>query len=150
MALADFLKQLDDLESARGAAFDAAADAAALEAARVEFLGAKQGRLKAVQKGLGGVDTADRPAAGKRFNEVKTRIEAAFQAAAERRAAGGPAGGSGRAAVRSHLARHAAAAGPAAPHHADDRGAEGHHGPARLHGRRRARRSRTSGTTSRR
>jgi phenylalanyl-tRNA synthetase alpha chain len=94
MALADFLKQLDALESDALQAFDAAADAAAWEQARVEFLGAKQGRLKAVQKGLGGVDSADRPAAGKRFNEVKTRIEAAFQAGTERRAGGGPAGGS--------------------------------------------------------
>ena len=87
MALADFLKQLNALESDALQAFEAAADAAALEQARVEFLGAKQGRLKVVQKGLGGVDSADRPAAGKRFNEVKTRIEAAFQAGSERRAA---------------------------------------------------------------
>ncbi len=65
-------------------AFGAAGDAAALEAARVEFIGAKSGRLKAVQKGLGKVDKADRPAAGKRFNEVKQAIEAAHQAAAER------------------------------------------------------------------
>jgi phenylalanyl-tRNA synthetase alpha chain len=91
MALAEFLTQLDDLESAAVQAFEAAGDAATLEAARVEFLGAKQGRLKAVQKGLGGVAAAERPAAGKRFNEVKTRIETAFQAAGERVASGGPA-----------------------------------------------------------
>jgi phenylalanyl-tRNA synthetase alpha chain len=91
MALADFLTQLDDLESAAVRAFEAAGDAATLEAARIEFLGAKQGRLKAVQKGLGGVAAADRPAAGKRFNEVKSRIESAFQAGGERLASGGQA-----------------------------------------------------------
>jgi phenylalanyl-tRNA synthetase alpha chain len=88
MALADFLQQLDDLEAAAVRVFESAHEAAALEAVRVEFLGAKQGRLKAVQKGLGGVAAADRPAAGKRFNEVKNRIESAFQAAGERVAAG--------------------------------------------------------------
>jgi phenylalanyl-tRNA synthetase alpha chain len=40
--------------------------------------------LKGVQKGLGAVPGADKPVAGKRFNEVKTAIEAAFAAAQER------------------------------------------------------------------
>jgi phenylalanyl-tRNA synthetase alpha chain len=52
-------------------------DAAALEAARVEFVGAKKGRLKALQKLMGQVDPAERPAAGKRFNEVKSQLDAA-------------------------------------------------------------------------
>ena len=46
--------------------------------------GAKSGRLKAVQKGLGSVDKADKPAAGKRFNEVKQSIEAAYETATAR------------------------------------------------------------------
>jgi phenylalanyl-tRNA synthetase alpha chain len=92
MALADFLTELDSLLDDATAAFGAAADDAALEAARVQFLGAKSGRLKAVQKGLGTVDKDDRPAAGKRFNEVKQAIEAAQQIAVERLAtATGPA-----------------------------------------------------------
>ena len=37
-----------------------------------------------MQKGLGQVDKADKPAAGKRFNEVKQQIEAALLAATER------------------------------------------------------------------
>ena len=90
MALADFLKQLDELEAAAVQAFDFAVATAALEAVRVEFVGAKQGRIKTVQKALGSVDSADRPAAGKRFNEVKNRIDAAFKAAGERLAAGVP------------------------------------------------------------
>lgn len=82
--MADFLRELDELNAAAGTAFAAAGDAAALEAARVEFLGAKNGRLKTAQQGLGQVDKADKPAVGKRFNEVKTAIEAAFKTAQER------------------------------------------------------------------
>ena len=94
MALAEFIIQLDSLQAAAEAAFAVAADAAALEAARVEFLGAKSGRLKGVQKELGSVPPADKPAAGKRFNEVKTAIEAAQAVAQERIAAGAAGAGS--------------------------------------------------------
>ena len=92
MALADFLADLDELVAQAAAAFESAADGEALEAARIEFLGAKSGRLKNVQKGLGTVDKADKPAAGKRFNEVKKLIEAALDAAVERLAGGDTAG----------------------------------------------------------
>jgi phenylalanyl-tRNA synthetase alpha chain len=87
MALDQFVAQLDSLVTEASAAFSAAADAAALEAARVEFLGAAKGRLKNVQKGLSAVPKEDKPAAGKRFNEVKTAVEAAFAAAQERQSA---------------------------------------------------------------
>lgn len=93
MALADFLQQLDQLAVEAASAFEAVGDADALEAARVEFVGAKSGRLKAAQKGMGSVGKDDRPAAGKRFNEVKTRVETALQAATERIAAGGARSG---------------------------------------------------------
>ncbi len=88
MALGDFLQQLDGLASDAEAAFTAAADTEQLEAARVEFLGAKSGRLKATQKQMGAVDKTDKPAAGKRLNETKQRVDAAFQAAQQRVAAG--------------------------------------------------------------
>jgi len=81
VALAQFLAELDDLLAGAKTAFDKAADAAALEAARIEFLGAKSGRLKSAQKSLGAIDQADKPIAGKRFNEVKREIDAAFEAA---------------------------------------------------------------------
>jgi phenylalanyl-tRNA synthetase alpha chain len=81
VALADFLIELDDLLTSAMTAFGEAADATALEAARIEFLGAKSGRLRAVQKCLGTIDKADKPAAGKRFNEVKQEIDTAFEAA---------------------------------------------------------------------
>ncbi len=89
MNLAQFLAELDALIAEAEQAFTAAGDAAALEAARIDFLGAAKGRLKSTQKGLGAVAKEDKPAAGKRFNEVKTAIEAAFTAAQEKLAAGG-------------------------------------------------------------
>jgi phenylalanyl-tRNA synthetase alpha chain len=89
MNLGQFLAELDGLLAEAEAAFGAAADSTALEAARIDFLGAAKGRLKTAQKGLGAVAKVDKPAAGKRFNEVKTAIEAAFTAAQERLAAGG-------------------------------------------------------------
>ena len=88
MALADFLASLDALAQRAEDAFASAGLADALEAARIEFLGAKSGHLRQVQKGLGQVDKSDKPVAGKRFNEVKTLIENAFEEA-QRRLAGG-------------------------------------------------------------
>ena len=126
MALADYLAELDLLAHKATAAFAAAGDAAALEEARIEYL-AKNGRIKAVQKGLGSVDKSDRPAAGKRFNEVKQAIEAAYELAG--RAAG--QGVARRPMPGSSTPRPAHDSGwPAAPDDADDRGAEGDHGPA--------------------
>jgi phenylalanyl-tRNA synthetase alpha chain len=90
MALSEFVAELDSLAVAAQAAFDAAANQAAIEAARVEFLGAKSGRLKTAQKGLGSVAGPDKPAAGKRFNEVKQLLEAGL-AAAQARLADAPA-----------------------------------------------------------
>jgi phenylalanyl-tRNA synthetase alpha chain len=84
MAIVEFLADLDALEADARAAFVGAGDAAALEATRIEFLGAKAGRVKDAQQGLGKVDKADKPVAGKRFNEVKQAVEAAFAAAQER------------------------------------------------------------------
>ncbi len=88
MALAEFLLELEALTNEATAAFEAAGDAGALEAARIEFLGAKKGRLKMLQKGLGQVQKADKPVAGKTFNETKMVIEAARKAAQRRLAAG--------------------------------------------------------------
>jgi phenylalanyl-tRNA synthetase alpha chain len=90
MALSRFLAELDELAQEARGALGAVQDADALEAARVEFLGAKQGRLKNVQKGLGRVDKTDKPAAGKRLNEVKRQLEAALEAATSRLVDGKP------------------------------------------------------------
>ncbi len=84
MALTSFLQALDNLVTQATEAFESAVDQEALEQIRIEYLGAKSGRLKEVQKGLGKVDKADKPTAGKRFNEVKKQIDAAFTAASDR------------------------------------------------------------------
>jgi phenylalanyl-tRNA synthetase alpha subunit len=84
MALAEFLAELDNLAREATQAFSSAMDGAAVEAARIEFVGARSGRLKDLQRELGRVDKADKPAAGKRFNEVKQQIEAALDAATAR------------------------------------------------------------------
>ncbi|MCA9216737.1 MAG: phenylalanine--tRNA ligase subunit alpha [Planctomycetales bacterium] len=83
MALSDFVSQLDQLIADAKNAFEEVGDIASLEETRVEFLGAKNGRLKAAQKLMGTVDKADKPTAGKKFNEVKQTIEAAFQSKKE-------------------------------------------------------------------
>lgn len=87
--LGEFFAELDALLADAENAFASASDAAALEAARIGFLGAKSGRLKDAQKGLGQVAKEDKPEAGKRFNEVKQALEIAFTAAQERLASSG-------------------------------------------------------------
>ena len=84
MALNDFLAELENLAAAAQASFQAASDADSLETARVEFLGAKSGRLRSVQKQLGGVDKPNKPAAGKQFNVTKQTVESAFKVAEQR------------------------------------------------------------------
>jgi phenylalanyl-tRNA synthetase alpha chain len=84
VSLAVFLTELDELLAAGQRALADANDTTSLEAARVEFLGAKSGRLKAIQKQLGAVPPADKPAAGKRFNELKQALETAMAEARER------------------------------------------------------------------
>jgi phenylalanyl-tRNA synthetase alpha chain len=101
MALSEFISQLDDLLAGAESSFAAATDEDQLETARVEYLGAKQGRLKATQKLIGLVDSTERPAAGKRLNEVKQAIEAAFDLARQRLSSGPGSTFTGRADVVS-------------------------------------------------
>lgn len=61
------------------AAISAAADAAALEQVRIEFLGKKQGKLKDLQSTLSQVPPEQRPEVGKRFNEVKDAVTRAWE-----------------------------------------------------------------------
>jgi phenylalanyl-tRNA synthetase alpha chain len=63
------------------AAISSAKNAAELEVARIEFLGKKQGRLKDLQSVLGQVAPEQRPSVGKRFNEIKDRVTAAWERA---------------------------------------------------------------------
>ncbi|MCB9837925.1 MAG: phenylalanine--tRNA ligase subunit alpha [Phycisphaeraceae bacterium] len=72
------LESLDTLEAEGVAALQGAADADALEAWRIEYLGSK-GRMKGAAAGLKDVSREDKPAAGKRLNEVKQALEEAFK-----------------------------------------------------------------------
>jgi phenylalanyl-tRNA synthetase alpha chain len=78
MALA-LIEQLNELEREALAAVAAAADLAALDNARVHYLGRK-GRVTEILKGLAGASPEERPALGKRANEVKAAVDAAITA----------------------------------------------------------------------
>jgi len=91
MLLAEFLADLEALVAKARAELLSVGDLESLEAVRVRLVGARSGELKDIQKGLGQVEKADKPVAGKRFNEVKNEIEAALTAAGERLAVQRPA-----------------------------------------------------------
>jgi len=80
MSSGSLLGQLDAFESAALASIESASDAAALEAARIEFLGARNGRLRDLQALLGQATREEKPLVGRRFNDVKTRVTAALDA----------------------------------------------------------------------
>jgi phenylalanyl-tRNA synthetase alpha chain len=71
------LDQLDELENAGLAELAAVDDTDGLEAWRVKYLGTK-GRLKGLMPLMKHVARADKPAVGKRLNEVKQTLEKAF------------------------------------------------------------------------
>jgi phenylalanyl-tRNA synthetase alpha chain len=75
--------RLAALQSRALAELAQAADLEALEAWRVRILGSR-GELRDLQKGIGGVPPADRPAVGQAFNAVKDALEGGFE---QRRAA---------------------------------------------------------------
>ena len=79
-----FVADLEELRSEAERALVDAVDMEGLETARVAFLGAKNGRLKAVQKGLGRLDREDKPVGGQQFNAVKKLVEALFLQASQR------------------------------------------------------------------
>ena len=79
MSIESFVQQLDELAQSATSTFAAAADATELDAARVEFLGAKKGKLKALQKNMGSVPGESKKEAGMKLNAVKQSIQAAFE-----------------------------------------------------------------------
>ncbi len=92
VAIETFLAELTAFRESASQTLDGVADSAGLEQARIEFLGARSGRLKAIQKLLSGLASGDRPAGGRHFNEAKTAVTALFAAVQERLAGGGAAG----------------------------------------------------------
>jgi phenylalanyl-tRNA synthetase alpha chain len=79
-----FLGDLERFRAAAAEAFASAGDAEAVETTRIEFLGARGGRLKSIQRALGGLTPADKPAGGRHFNEAKAAVAALLEAALER------------------------------------------------------------------
>lgn len=83
-ALAAAMADLEALEAAALAAFRAADTPAAVEAARVEYLGLKQGKLKGAQERLKAIPPAHKRTYGQRFNALKQTLEAAWDSAKAR------------------------------------------------------------------
>jgi phenylalanyl-tRNA synthetase alpha chain len=90
-AIDSFLAELVAFREAASQSLGGVADGVALEQARIEFLGARSGRLKAIQKLLSGLAAADRPAGGRHFNDAKGAVTALFAEVQERLAGGGSA-----------------------------------------------------------
>jgi phenylalanyl-tRNA synthetase alpha chain len=78
------LAELEGLLSAGLSAFESAPDPDAVEAARVDYLGQKQGRVKAAQERIKSLEPASRRIFGQQFNITKTALETAFSAAKAR------------------------------------------------------------------
>ena len=74
-----FLKQTETFENEAAPAFRQAGTAEELEAARIKYLGDRSGWLKSIQKDLASIPKEDKPAAGRKFNEVKARVQEAFE-----------------------------------------------------------------------
>jgi phenylalanyl-tRNA synthetase alpha chain len=72
-----FLDQIEPLKQAALADLRAAPDLAALEQARVNYLGS-HGKFTALMKQLGSLPKEEKPAAGKTINTVKGELEAAL------------------------------------------------------------------------
>ena len=75
--MAGFLDQIEPLKLAALADLQAAPDLAALEQARVNYLGSN-GKFTALLKQLGGLPKEEKPAAGKAVNAAKVALEAAL------------------------------------------------------------------------
>ena len=72
------LEELNQLEDAAVAELEPVADGESLESWRIKFLGTK-GRLRQIMPRMKEVPKEHKPAVGQRLNEVKTRLESAFE-----------------------------------------------------------------------
>ena len=83
-ALESAIADLEALERDGLDAFGSVHAADAIEAARIEYLGQKQGRMKSAQERLKTLDPAGKRAYGQRFNAAKAALEQAWQASKTR------------------------------------------------------------------
>lgn len=82
--MSEAIHELDALEAAGLEAFQQARSAPEVEAARIDFLGQKQGKVRAAQERLKSLPNDAKKAYGQRFNAVKGALEAACDAAKTR------------------------------------------------------------------
>lgn len=75
----DILNAFNEFEQLALTRIQGAANADDLEAARIEFLGQKNGRIRDLQKLVGQATPDQKPAVGKRFNEVRTSVTEALE-----------------------------------------------------------------------
>jgi len=80
----DPISALDALEASGLAAFEQVATQAEVEDLRIEYLGQKQGKIKAAQERLKSIAGESKRVYGQRFNSVKTALENACEAAKRR------------------------------------------------------------------
>jgi phenylalanyl-tRNA synthetase alpha chain len=78
----DILKAFDEYESTALAAIAAVTTSGELEQVRIEYLGQKKGKLKDLQSLIGKATKDEKPAVGKRFNEVRTLVSERLEAQA--------------------------------------------------------------------
>ncbi|HMC54983.1 MAG TPA: phenylalanine--tRNA ligase subunit alpha [Gemmatimonadaceae bacterium] len=78
-SLQAFLQRIEAFEQDATPALRDAASPEQLEVARIRFLGDRAGLLKEIQKELGALAKEDKPAGGRAFNEVKTRVAALLE-----------------------------------------------------------------------
>ena len=84
MSLPAFLTALDALVAEATQSLTSVGDVEGLEELRVRFTGAKNGQLKSIQKMMGSLQADERPAAGKRFNEVRDAVQLSLDEATAR------------------------------------------------------------------
>jgi len=77
--MAPLLEEIQPLKAAAFAEFQTAQDLAALEQARINFLGS-HGKFTALMKQLGTLSKEEKPATGKAINAAKVELETAFAA----------------------------------------------------------------------
>jgi phenylalanyl-tRNA synthetase alpha chain len=84
ISLDEFLSRAEQVERDASAAFDTVTDAAALTDVRNRFLGRTNSERAALKDQLGTIANADKPAAGRRYNEIQQRLDAMHEAASAR------------------------------------------------------------------
>ena len=86
LTLTEFLARADQITQEAAVAFAAASDVAALTEARNRYLGRTHGARADLKDALGGIPKEDKPAAGRRYNELQQQLDA-LHAEAEQRVA---------------------------------------------------------------